>query len=351
MTALLGIATCKVRWHAGETVLPGKQEETTLRCAADLVKELPATGAIRHIALTVAGFDPSSGAGITADLRVFAAHGVYGVAAITALTVQSTRGVRRVEAVSPRLLRETLDCLAEDLAPDFPRDAAAAEPSQLPAPGRDQPSDQPGDQPETSFLAGVKIGMLGSAAIVREVAAFLRRAGIPRERIVLDPVLRSTSGAALLEPDGLDALRTELLPQVGWGTPNVDELAILAETPGAAQAVLETAARAAIPAQAARLAGHVPGLNIIVTGGHLDPPDDFLLTAAGEPTWFPGRRVHTSSTHGTGCAFSSALLCRLLLGDTPLQAVRAAKEWVTAALGSAVPIGKGNGPVLSDPSL
>jgi hydroxymethylpyrimidine/phosphomethylpyrimidine kinase len=266
----------------------------------DRAERLPA----KMVALTIAGFDPSAGAGITADLKVFSNQAIYGVAAITALTVQSTQGVRHVEPVSSRILRATLDCLAQDFS-----------------------------------VSGVKIGMLGSADAVREVARFLTRAGIPRERVVLDPVLTSSSGAALLEPEGVGLLKTELLGSVGWVTPNKDELGALTGEPGAE--------RAQIPESARRLAESVPGLNVVVTGGHLDIPDDFLRTATGEETWFPGSRIDTTSTHGTGCVFSSALLCRLLAGDVPAEAVRGAKEFVRRALETAVPLGKGKGPVLS----
>lgn len=269
------------------------------------------SGVGRLVALTVAGFDPSSGAGATADLKVFANHGVYGVAAITALTVQSTQGVRRVELVSGRLLQETLECLAQDLT-----------------------------------MAGVKIGMLGSAEAVPVVAAFLRGVGIPRERVVLDPVIRSSSGAELLPAEGLALLREELLPVVGWVTPNVEELGMLLGEPG------EFVSRDHIPELAerlARLAGPDSGkrgLNVVVTGGHLYPPDDFLRTVDGDETWFPGERVETTSTHGTGCAFSSALLCRLLAGDSPVEAVGMAKHFVRNALETARPLGQGRGPVI-----
>lgn len=258
----------------------------------------------RTVVLSVAGFDPSSGAGVTADLKVFAAHGFHGVLAITALTVQSTKGVRQVEPVRGKIFRNTLECLAEDVS-----------------------------------IVGVKIGMLGSAEIVRELVSFLKNAGVPRERVVLDPVLVSSSGAALLEAEGIRLLREELLGLVGWVTPNIDELGAL--TGGRA------ASREDVPALAAKLAGLAPGLNVVVTGGHLDPPDDFLRTASGEEVWIPGRRVETNSTHGTGCVFSSALLCRVVAGDAPAEAVRGAKAVVTRALETAVPIGKGKGPVLS----
>jgi hydroxymethylpyrimidine/phosphomethylpyrimidine kinase len=260
-----------------------------LRSKVNDVKDL-AESAITGRALTIAGYDPSSGAGITADLQVFTAHGVPGVSAVTALTVQSTLGVRRVEPVRGIFLREMLDCLV-------------------------------GDGP----IAGVKIGMLGTAEVVGVVAEFLRGTKIPRERMVLDPVIRASSGAELLSAEGVGRLVAELLPVVGWVTPNLDEAgALLGEgAPG----------REEFPREAARLAAlGGAGLNVVVTGGHLDPPDDFLRTAEGEEIWFEGTRVEARSTHGTGCAFSSALLCRLLLGDGAVEAVAGAKAWVVGML-------------------
>jgi hydroxymethylpyrimidine/phosphomethylpyrimidine kinase len=261
----------------------------------------------RPIALTIAGFDPSSGAGITADLKVFAAHDIYGLACITALTVQSTLGVRRVEPIATATLSETLACLREDRIP-----------------------------------SGVKIGMLATAETVSQVAAFLSGTGIDRQQVVLDPVLRSSSGRELLNAAGVNRLRAELLAWIGWITPNLEELAILIES--------DPIRREDIPAAAlklqhiARQAGN-PELHVVVTGGHLDRPDDFLRTPDGEEIWIPGERVETSSTHGTGCAFSSALLCQLLKGVKPKQAVEGAKAYVTGALKAAYPVGRGKGPM------
>jgi hydroxymethylpyrimidine/phosphomethylpyrimidine kinase len=268
----------------------------------------------RPVALTIAGFDPGSGAGITADLKTFSAHGIYGVACISAMTVQSTLGLRALEPLSPMLVRQTLECLAEDIS-----------------------------------LSGVKIGMLGSSAVVCEVSSFLtaQSGSIPRERIVLDPVLRSTSGTALIDRDGLRVIREELLPRVGWITPNVDELALLAgeNLPAAGSFGREQvpAAAARLQAMAARLGNDA--LNVVVTGGHLSPPDDFLLTASGEQTWLAGEKIVTNATHGTGCAFSSALLCELISGQSHREAAAAAKAYVTEALRSAYPVGKGKGPM------
>lgn len=265
---------------------------------ANDVKHL-AESAITPAVLTIAGYDPSSGAGVTADLEVFRNHGVRGVSAVTALTVQARSGVRRAEPVSAALLLETLELLEMEVG-----------------------------------IAGVKIGMLATADLARAVTKFLLHAGIPRQRVVLDPVIRSSSGAELLDAEGVEVVREEMLPRVGWVTPNVEEAAVLA---GDAFGI----ARAAVPAVAKRITRlgqsglGAPGLNVVVTGGHLDPPDDFLLEAGGRGTWFPGVRVEATSvhgTHGTGCVFSSALLCRLVLGDGPGEAVRGAKEYVTERL-------------------
>lgn len=264
-------------------------------------------GRDRAAVLTVAGFDPSSGAGVTADLKVIAAHRLYGVAAVTALTVQSTQGVRRVEGVEAGLLQETLDWLVADVA-----------------------------------VGGVKIGMLATRANVGVVAKFLRTAGVPRGRVVLDPVVRSSSGQELLEVDGVEALRRELLPQVGWVTPNLAELEALTG--------MEVEGRAGVQAGARRLSELVEALgnaelNVVVTGGHGARPDDFLRLAAGEEQWFAGERVETRSTHGTGCSFSSALLCRVVLGDGPVEAVAGAKRYVREAMEAAYPVGRGHGPL------
>ena len=258
----------------------------------------------RRIVLTIAGFDPSSGAGITADLKVYAAHGLYGASAITALTVQSTQGVRRVEATSPEVLVETLDFLGEDLE-----------------------------------ISGVKIGMLATAANVDAVSGFLRGAGVDKSYVVLDPVLRSSSGRELLSAEGVARLRERLIPLVGWLTPNTEELAALTGLPVASRPEVEAAAEL--------LAAEHTGLNLVVTGGHLASPDDYIRLATGERRWLPGSRIETNSTHGTGCVFSSALLCRLMLGDDPMDAAAGAKDYVAKAMTAARPIGKGRGPCIS----
>jgi hydroxymethylpyrimidine/phosphomethylpyrimidine kinase len=264
--------------------------------------------------LTIAGFDPSSGAGITADLKVFAAHGAYGLACPTAWTVQSTQGVRRIAAVDPTLIRETLDCLSGDIA-----------------------------------IVGVKIGMLADAAVLLAVLEWLRgfRIAAPDAPVVLDPVLRSSSGYPLLGDDALPLLRDELLPLLSVVTPNLAEAAVLAGRQldsAASPASIEAAARAILTRMGRAGA-------VIVTGGHLRAPDgrstpnDLLLGPGDRPTWIAGEWVETSSTHGTGCAFSSALLARLAQGASYAAAAREAKRYVEGALRAAYPVGKGRGPM------
>lgn len=253
------------------------------------------------IALSIAGFDPSSGAGVTADLAVFAAHGVFGTSAITAMTVQSTIGVAAVQPVDADWLLRTIEHVSAD----------------LPA-------------------AGVKIGMLGSDHIVRAVASFLQTA--PRDLpVVLDPVLRSSSGHELLEPEAIRRIEAELLPVVGWITPNWKELSALIGLP------VRTIEEANEAADA--LGKLHPGLHIVATGGDQEEPVDLLRVPGGAVQSFVGERVETTATHGTGCAFSSALLCRLILGDAPAAAVAGAKAYVSEALRLAPGLGHGRGPM------
>jgi hydroxymethylpyrimidine/phosphomethylpyrimidine kinase len=257
------------------------------------------------VVLSIAGYDPSAGAGVLADLKTFAAVGVYGMACITALTVQSTQGVRKVIGLDAGVLIETLDCLAEDASID-----------------------------------SIKVGMLGNAVVARAVVNWLQqRKAVP---VVLDPILKSSSGKDLLDADGKDVLRQAWLGRADWITPNLAELAALAGTHlPVTRAETEDAAR--VLQRMATERGNA-ALKIVVTGGHGDAPDDLLL-AGDEIRWFPGKRVETSSTHGTGCAFSSALAARIALGDEPQAAVQAAKAYVAGALQYATPLGKGAGPL------
>lgn len=255
------------------------------------------------VGLTIAGSDPSGGAGIQADLKTFSALGVYGTSVLTALTAQNTRTVTGVQLVPPAFVAEQLGTLAADIRID-----------------------------------AVKIGMLATADVARVVAAFLREH--PRELVVLDPVMVATSGDPLLTPDAVAALR-ELVPLVSLITPNLPEAAVLLQEEPATD--LDGMRR-----QARRL--HAAGAQrVLLKGGHLiggresvdvlvGPGQDEVLTAA---------RIHTSTTHGTGCSLSSAIAALQARHRDWSVSVPAAKRWLTAAIaaGERLQVGHGRGPV------
>ena len=270
------------------------------------------------IVLTIAGFDPSSGAGVTADIKTIAAHGCYGVACITALTVQSTAGVKRVQVVDPSVLSESLEELAADLD-----------------------------------IAAVHIGMLGSEKIVKAVADFLsgqplshdenRSSGEPgRARlpnIVLDPILRSSSGAELLDAAGTRLLVERLVPLADVITPNIDEAALIT---GMQIRDLDD-----MKAAAGKL-HQLGAAAVVITGGHLEKAIDLLSFKSKrgiEQEVFKAERQRSNSTHGTGCAFATAMACHLALDRGLAEAALLAKTYVTAAIANGQPLGRGTGPV------
>lgn len=261
----------------------------------------PPSSKPRPVVLSIAGFDPSSGAGITADIKTIAAHGCYGVSCITALTVQSSRGVQRVEGVEGHIITETLEELVSD-----------------------------------QDIAAVKIGMLGSAEAARSVAAFLKRHR--PANVVLDPVLRSSSGAELLSRDGFRILKDRILAMALVMTPNIDEAAALTGLTVSSVAEMEPAA----------LSLRQMGIkNVIITGGHLDPPTDLISAESSKQSVvLTGTRIASASTHGTGCAFSTSLACKLALGHNLMESAKAAKHHVESLLKNAPPSGKGIGPVV-----
>jgi hydroxymethylpyrimidine/phosphomethylpyrimidine kinase len=255
------------------------------------------------VVLTIAGFDPSSGAGVTADVKTIAAHGCYGVACITALTVQSTAGVRRIEPVASQLFLETLHELIADIG-----------------------------------VAAIKIGMLGSRRIAKVLADFLEKEKLPV--VVLDPILKASSGAALLDAAGVKSMRERLLSLATVVTPNVEEAATLTG--------LTVRDPEEMRAAAAKL--HAMGAkNVVITGGHLDKAIDLLsfTNSRGvvEQELFKAERQRSKSTHGTGCAFSSAMACHLAHGRGLPEAVLLAKAFVGAAITNAHALGRGIGPL------
>ncbi len=251
------------------------------------------------VVLTIAGFDPSSGAGITADIKTIAAHGCYGLAAITALTVQSTAGVRQVAPVDPILLFDTLQELTSDVK-----------------------------------ISAVHIGMLGSAKVAARVADFLEKERHPN--VVLDPVLRATSGTSLLDDEAVRLLKETLLPLATVITPNVDEAAALS---GMEIANVEQVK------QAAQVLHAMGAKGVVITGGHLERAIDVLSVKDDYVQVFRSDRLESTNTHGTGCAFSTTIACLLAQGRSLSAAVLLAKAYVTAAISHAYPIGRGPGPV------
>jgi hydroxymethylpyrimidine/phosphomethylpyrimidine kinase len=251
------------------------------------------------VVLTIAGFDPSSGAGITADIKTIAAHGCYALAAITALTVQSTAGVRQVAPVDLQLLSDTLEELTSDVK-----------------------------------ISAVHIGMLGSAKIAARVADFLEKEKHPN--VVLDPVLRATSGTSLLDEEGVAILKERLLPLATVISPNVDEAATLSGMEiGNVEEVKE----------AAQLLHAMGAKGVVITGGHLERAIDVLSVKDEYVQVFRSDRLESTNTHGTGCAFSTTIACLLAQGRSLSAAVLLAKAYVTAAISNAYAIGRGPGPV------
>jgi hydroxymethylpyrimidine/phosphomethylpyrimidine kinase len=251
------------------------------------------------VALTIAGSDSGGGAGVQADLLAFAAHGVHGTTALTAVTVQDTRHVHALHAVP----HETVTAQAVVVLDDF-------------------------------AVAAVKTGMLATAQTARAVGGLAAAGRLPN--LVVDPVMVSSTGAPLVDAEGLAAYLEHLLPYATVVTPNLAEAEALLDRPVRTPAQMRAAA--------ADLAALGPAA--LVTGGHLDGCSTTLdvLHVAGETYELTGARVVTSNTHGTGCTFSAALTARLALGDEIPAAARAAKAYVTSALAAAAHWRLGHGP-------
>ncbi|MGE0815122.1 MAG: bifunctional hydroxymethylpyrimidine kinase/phosphomethylpyrimidine kinase [Vicinamibacterales bacterium] len=251
-------------------------------------------------ALTIAGSDSGGGAGIQADLKTFAAHGVFGTSAITALTAQNTVGVLGVHVVPPDFVARQIEAVVSDIGCD-----------------------------------AVKTGMLATAATVEAVAGVITRLALPN--LVVDPVMVAKSGDHLLAPEAVDAMRRTLLPLARVVTPNVPEAEVLS---GVSIRTLDDAVAAgrAIQALGARA--------VIVKGGHLLTDDIVdVLVEGPRVARMTGPRVAGAHTHGTGCTFAAATAARLALGDDLAQAARAAQAYVREAMRAGVPLGAGHRPL------
>jgi len=254
--------------------------------------------AVPPILLTIAGFDPSCGAGVAADLKTFAAHGCYGVAAITSLTVQNTQVVEAVHNTPSAELREQLEVLTKDCE-----------------------------------IAAVKIGMLGNRGNAVVVSEFLDAHTFAH--VVLDPLMKSSSDSELLDAAGMKYVATELLKRASVVTPNVPEAEILTGVTIKDVADMETAAHKLVEMGAKA---------VIVKGGHMEKATDVVFDGK-EMHQLSGDKVKLESTHGTGCTFASALAAQLAAGRGLVEAATLAKAYVMKAIEKAYPVGKGRVPL------
>ncbi|MGH7570225.1 MAG: bifunctional hydroxymethylpyrimidine kinase/phosphomethylpyrimidine kinase [Gemmatimonadota bacterium] len=253
------------------------------------------------VALTIAGSDSSGGAGIQADLKTFHALGVYGTSAITALTAQNTEGVSGIFPIDPEFVAEQIATTVRDIPPD-----------------------------------AVKTGMLASRAVVTAVVEAVDRHRFPA--LIVDPVMVATTGALLLEPDAVEAVRSWLIPRATLVTPNAPEAGTLLGRTIESPAQLASAARVLVEDLGARA--------VLVKGGDL--PGDELLDVfydGGRIELFRSPRIETTSTHGSGCALASAIAAYFARGNGLLEAVRLARRWVREAIENAPPLGHGRGPL------
>lgn len=253
----------------------------------------------RPTVLTIAGSDSSGGAGIQADIKTMIMNGVYAMSAVTALTAQNTTGVRAILEVSPEFLQQQLDAVFEDIYPD-----------------------------------AIKIGMVPSGQLIRVIVDRLRHYGA--KKIVVDPVMVSTSGSVLMKEEARAILEEQLLPMAAVITPNIPEAEVLTGRKIRNREDMEAAA----------LHLGIRGIRaVLLKGGHSVSDADDLLYANGRLTWFPGRRIQNPNTHGTGCTLSSAIASALARGMSMEDAVRGAKDYISGALESDLDLGKGSGPL------
>ena len=248
------------------------------------------------VALTIAGSDPSGGAGIQADLKTFHQFRVYGEAVLTLITVQNTQSVTRVELLDPELVRQQIDAVLNDIPPH-----------------------------------AAKTGALGSAAIIAAVAE-----AIGDTPLVVDPVMISKHGAPLISPEAVDALLRTLFPKALLITPNLHEAAALTGQP------VETEEQMVA---AARLLLQFGPKAVLVKGGHLAGQASDVLVTKETLDWFTSARIDTPHTHGTGCTYSAAITALLASGSPLREAVQKAKTFITEAIQSNPGLGKGHGPV------
>jgi len=249
--------------------------------------------------LTIAGSDPSGGAGIQADLKTFTAFTHYGMSVITSLTAQNTTGVSGIFDVTPEFIKMQMDSVFSDIFPD-----------------------------------GVKIGMLSNSDTINAVADKLSE--YCPENIVADTVMVSTSGSRLLSENAIDSLRKRIFPLAKIITPNIPEAQVLSGVKILNTNDMITAAK--------KISAHFKGA-VLIKGGHLEDSADDLLFADDTIQWFTAKKINNPNTHGTGCTLSSAIACGLAEGLSVFDSVKKAKDYVNGAIDFGLDLGKGSGPL------
>lgn len=250
-------------------------------------------------ALSIAGTDPSGGAGIQADLKTMTMNGVFAMSAITALVAQNTTGVSGIVEMTPDFLGQQIDVVFEDIPPD-----------------------------------AVKIGMVASCGLIEKIAERLRF--YQARNVVVDPVMVATSGDRLISEEAVDTMKACLLPLAAVVTPNIPEAEILAGMDIHSQEDIEAVAKRISEAY---------GCAVLLKGGHnINDANDYLY-AGGTGTWFYGTHINNPNTHGTGCTLSSAIAANLAKGFDLPTSIRRSKKYLSGALGAMLDLGKGRGPM------
>lgn len=249
--------------------------------------------------LTIAGSDCSGGAGIQADIKTIAAHGLYAMSVITALTAQNTTGVSSVSDVSPEFVKMQIDAVFTDIYPD-----------------------------------AVKIGMVSNIEIIDVIVERLKYYNA--KNIVVDPVMVATSGSKLLKDEAIEAVKNKLIPLADIITPNTSEAEVLSNIAIESQLDMETSAK---------FISKMLNGAVLIKGGHIGENSNDLIFIEDKYHWINGKRVNNPNTHGTGCTLSSAIACNLALGLSIKESVSNAKDYITGALEDNLNLGKGSGPL------
>lgn len=249
--------------------------------------------------LTIAGSDCSGGAGIQADIKTIAAHGLYAMSVITALTAQNTTGVSSVSDVSPEFVKMQIDAVFTDIYPD-----------------------------------AVKIGMVSNIEIIDVIVERLKYYNA--KNIVVDPVMVATSGSKLLKDEAIEAVKNKLIPLADIITPNTSEAEVLSNMAIESQLDMETSAK---------FISKMLNGAVLIKGGHIGENSNDLIFIEDQYHWINGKRVNNPNTHGTGCTLSSAIACNLALGLSIKESVSNAKDYITGALEDGLNLGEGSGPL------